>query len=256
MHDWALGTDGKIVSMGVYSDGSYGIRAGLIYSFPVTCENGDWAIVQGIEQGEFSLGKMKATEDELIEEMSAVEHLLPSRGAEAEMAKDRLHEAPTTLHDELEGGASVSDADRDLLRQVADDVDRVLEEEGLGRKLKERAGELATSSRRSIRRSPACSARSWKRSPAWGSDPAWPSGPGVRHRRPPRARRPLRASRRAASARTSRSRPLDAIETVRDQLVPLADDLVEQLEADGDPDSARWFSAVRASSRGLARRRT
>ena len=78
MHDWALGSDGKIVSMGVYSDGSYGIREGLIYSFPVTCENGDWAIVQGIEQNEFSLGRMKATEDELIEEMSAVEHLLPS----------------------------------------------------------------------------------------------------------------------------------------------------------------------------------
>jgi len=42
------------------------------------CENGDWSIVQGVEQNEFSLGKMKATEDELIEEMSAVEHLLPS----------------------------------------------------------------------------------------------------------------------------------------------------------------------------------
>ena len=78
MHDWALGSDGKIVSMGVYSDGSYGIRAGLIYSFPVVCENGDWAIVQGVEQNSFSLGRMKATEDELIEEMSAVEHLLPS----------------------------------------------------------------------------------------------------------------------------------------------------------------------------------
>ncbi|MEE4301093.1 MAG: hypothetical protein V2J24_16750 [Pseudomonadales bacterium] len=40
---------------------------------------------------------------------------------------------------------------------------------------------------------------------------------------------------------------MDAIDTVRDQLVPLADELVEQLEADGDPDSARWFSALRAS---------
>jgi malate dehydrogenase len=78
MHDWALGSDGKVVSMGVYSDGSYGIREGLIYSFPVICENGDWSIVQGIEQNEFYLGRMKATEDELVEEMSAVEHLLPS----------------------------------------------------------------------------------------------------------------------------------------------------------------------------------
>ncbi|MEE4301095.1 MAG: malate dehydrogenase [Pseudomonadales bacterium] len=78
MRDWALGSNGEIVSMGVYSDGSYGIREGLIYSFPVVCSGGDWGIVQGIEQNAFSLGKMKATEDELIEEMSAVEHLLPS----------------------------------------------------------------------------------------------------------------------------------------------------------------------------------
>ena len=60
------------------------------------------------------------------------------------MAKDRLHEALTTLHDELGAGARVSEADRDLLRQVADDVDRVLEEEELGHRLKERAEELAT----------------------------------------------------------------------------------------------------------------
>ena len=77
MRDWALGADG-IVSMGVYSDGSYGIREGLIYSFPVTCSGGDWEIVQGVEVNDFSREKMQATESELIEEMSAVEHLLPS----------------------------------------------------------------------------------------------------------------------------------------------------------------------------------
>ena len=77
MHDWALGSDG-VVSMGVYSDGSYGVEPGLIYSFPVTCANGDWQIVQGLEINEFSRAKMDATAAELIEERDAVAHLLPS----------------------------------------------------------------------------------------------------------------------------------------------------------------------------------
>jgi len=77
MHDWALGSDG-VVSMGVYSDGSYGVEPGLIYSFPVTCANGDWQIVQGLEINEFSQAKMDATAAELIEERDAVAHLLPT----------------------------------------------------------------------------------------------------------------------------------------------------------------------------------
>jgi malate dehydrogenase len=76
MHDWALGSDG-IVSMGVYSDGSYGIAEGLIYSFPVTCAGGDWKIVQGLDINDFSRAKMQATEAELTEERDAVAHLLP-----------------------------------------------------------------------------------------------------------------------------------------------------------------------------------
>ncbi len=76
MHDWVLGSDG-VVSMGVYSDGSYGIAEGLIYSFPVTCQDGGWQIVQGREISEFSREKMAATEAELIEERDSVAHLLP-----------------------------------------------------------------------------------------------------------------------------------------------------------------------------------
>jgi malate dehydrogenase len=76
MRDWALGSD-AILSMGVYSDGSYGITLGLIYSFPVHCKDGDWEIVEGIEISEFSQGKMDATEQELVEERDAVAHLLP-----------------------------------------------------------------------------------------------------------------------------------------------------------------------------------
>ena len=75
MHDWALGSGG-LVSMGVYSDGSYGIAEGLIYSFPVVCEKGDWQIVQGRDVNDFSADKMRATEVELAEERDAVAHLL------------------------------------------------------------------------------------------------------------------------------------------------------------------------------------
>ncbi|MDB4362903.1 malate dehydrogenase [bacterium] len=78
MRTWALGSaQGDWVSMGVYSDGSYGIEEGLIYSFPVTCSDGDWSIVQGVDVNDFSRAKMGATETELCEERDAVAHLLP-----------------------------------------------------------------------------------------------------------------------------------------------------------------------------------
>ena len=78
MRSWALGSDAADwVSMGVYSDGSYGITAGLIYSFPCICKDGDWQIVQGLEINEFSRAKMTATQTELVEERDAVAHLLP-----------------------------------------------------------------------------------------------------------------------------------------------------------------------------------
>jgi len=75
MHDWALGSNGQ-VSMGVYSDGSYGIEEGLIYSYPVICSDGDWHIEQGRTINEFGAAKMRATEAELVEERDAVAHLL------------------------------------------------------------------------------------------------------------------------------------------------------------------------------------
>ena len=78
MRTWALGTaEGDWTSMGIYSDGSYGITEGLIYSFPCVCKDGDWSIVQGLEINDFSRGKMQATEQELTEERDAVQHLLP-----------------------------------------------------------------------------------------------------------------------------------------------------------------------------------
>ncbi|MBW2939380.1 malate dehydrogenase [Zhongshania aquimaris] len=78
MRSWALGTAGDDwVSMGVYSDGSYGIQEGLIYSFPCRCKDGEWEIVQGLEINDFSRGKMQATEQELAEERDGVKHLLP-----------------------------------------------------------------------------------------------------------------------------------------------------------------------------------
>ncbi|MDC0892891.1 malate dehydrogenase [Pseudomonadales bacterium] len=78
MRDWVAGTNGEVVSMGIYSDGSYGITERLIYSFPCVCENGDWKIVQDLEISDFSREKMSSTEKELIEERDAVQDLLPS----------------------------------------------------------------------------------------------------------------------------------------------------------------------------------
>ena len=77
MRTWALGTDGDDwVSMGVPSDGSYGIAPGIIYSYPCRCKNGDYEIVQGLEVDAFSREKMDATAAELREERAAIEHLL------------------------------------------------------------------------------------------------------------------------------------------------------------------------------------
>ncbi len=77
MRDWALGTtDGDWVSMAIYSDGSYGIEPGLMYSYPVTCSNGQHQIVQGLEINDFGRERMQITEQELMEERAAVEHLM------------------------------------------------------------------------------------------------------------------------------------------------------------------------------------
>lgn len=77
MHDWVLGTPaGDWTSMVVASDGSYGIPAGLMYSFPVTCRNGDYHIVQGLHIDDFSKAKMAATQKELEEERDALAKIL------------------------------------------------------------------------------------------------------------------------------------------------------------------------------------
>ena len=77
IHDWALGTAaGDWVSMAVPSDGSYGIPAGVIYSFPVTCQGGDYQIVQGLPIDDFSRSRMETTYTELCEERDGVRGLL------------------------------------------------------------------------------------------------------------------------------------------------------------------------------------
>jgi malate dehydrogenase len=77
VHDWVLGSrEGDWVSMGVPSDGSYGIPEGVIYSYPVTCRGGQYSIVQGLDIGEFSRQKMQATQRELLEERDGVKDLI------------------------------------------------------------------------------------------------------------------------------------------------------------------------------------
>ncbi len=76
MRDWALGTGGKWVTMGIPSDGSYGIPEDTMYGFPVTCANGEYTMVKGLEIDEFSRSRMDLTLKELFEERDGVAHLL------------------------------------------------------------------------------------------------------------------------------------------------------------------------------------
>ena len=77
VRDWVLGTrPGDWVSMGIPADGSYGIAEGVLYGHPVTCRDGRYEVVKGIEISEFSRKRMDATLKELHEERDGVKHLL------------------------------------------------------------------------------------------------------------------------------------------------------------------------------------
>jgi len=80
MRTWALGTaEGDWASMGIPSDGSYGIAPGVIYGYPVTVKNGQYTIVQNLDINAFSRERMDATDKELREERAGVEHLFAKR---------------------------------------------------------------------------------------------------------------------------------------------------------------------------------
>lgn len=76
VRDWHLGTQGKWVTMGVVSDGSYGIPQDIVYGYPVTCAQGKFQIVPNLEIDAFSRERMQLTLNELLEEQSAIAHLL------------------------------------------------------------------------------------------------------------------------------------------------------------------------------------
>jgi malate dehydrogenase len=77
MRDWAMGTpEGDWITMGIPSDGSYGIPEGVLYGQPVTCKNGDYQLVKGVEISDFARARMDATLKELHEEREGVKHLL------------------------------------------------------------------------------------------------------------------------------------------------------------------------------------
>ena len=77
IRDWVKGTKaGDWTSMGIPSDGSYGIPEGVLYGYPTTCKNGQYKIVKGLEVSDFSRGRMMATLKELHEERDSIRHLL------------------------------------------------------------------------------------------------------------------------------------------------------------------------------------
>ena len=75
IRDWVLGTNGKWVTMGIPSDGSYGIPKDVMFGYPVTCANGKYEIVQGLAIDEFSQERINFTLNELEEERAGVAHL-------------------------------------------------------------------------------------------------------------------------------------------------------------------------------------
>jgi malate dehydrogenase len=76
VRDWVLGTNGRWVTMGVASDGGYGVPQDIIYGVPVTCAGGKYEVVKGLEIDAFSRSKMDNTLKELLEERDGVQHLL------------------------------------------------------------------------------------------------------------------------------------------------------------------------------------
>jgi malate dehydrogenase len=76
MRDWALGTQGSWVTMGIASDGQYDIPKDVMFGFPVTCEGGDYKLVEGLEIDAFSRECINKTLAELLEEQNGVKHLL------------------------------------------------------------------------------------------------------------------------------------------------------------------------------------
>ncbi|MEJ2394604.1 MAG: malate dehydrogenase, partial [Candidatus Thiodiazotropha sp.] len=78
VHDWVLGTrEGDWVSMSVHSDGSYGVDEGVVFSYPVTCKDGQYEIVQGLELDALSKARLNASEKELRDERAIIQELLP-----------------------------------------------------------------------------------------------------------------------------------------------------------------------------------
>ena len=77
VRDWVLGTNGKWTTMGIPSDGSYGIPKDVMFGFPVTTQNGEYTIVQGLDIDAFSQERINITLKELTEEKDSVKHLLP-----------------------------------------------------------------------------------------------------------------------------------------------------------------------------------
>jgi len=76
MHDWALGTDGQWVTMGICSKGEYGIPKEVVFGYPVTCAGGEYKLVEGLPVDAFSQERINLTLKELLEEQAGVKHLL------------------------------------------------------------------------------------------------------------------------------------------------------------------------------------
>lgn len=112
MRDWVLGSDGRIISMGIISDGSYGVAKGIYYSFPCICEFGSYQIVKDLEINEYGQAMIKKTEQELLEEKAAVEHLLPAETAESRENLKTSSDGQTQFDNSIDTASAYYKADR------------------------------------------------------------------------------------------------------------------------------------------------
>lgn len=112
MRDWAMGSEGKVVSMGIISDGSYGVAKGIYYSFPCVCEFGSYQIVKDLDINEYGQAMMKKTEQELLEEKAAVDHLLPAETAESREKLKTSTDGQTQFNNGIDAASAYYKADR------------------------------------------------------------------------------------------------------------------------------------------------
>ena len=99
---------GETISMAIYNDqGYYGVKEGIVYSFPCECRNGEWIVKEGLELSDFSRNKLSITERELLEERSAAQELIGAFPVKKRRTMSTCSSATSLATTSTEGDVSV-----------------------------------------------------------------------------------------------------------------------------------------------------